>query len=120
VIYTDYATAELGKLAHNGYIATKVSFTNEIERIAKRYHADPNTVMQIVSSDRRVKSKEHLRPGLGPFDGKCVPKDTQELVSAGRELSILLNAVQQSNEITRRTNNQTSLPILEQLLQDNQ
>lgn len=82
VIKTDFKTAELGKLAHNSYIATKVSFTNEIEDICGRVNADPVGVMHIVDSDRRVKSKEHLTPGLGPYGGKCVPKDVDELKAA--------------------------------------
>lgn len=82
VIRTDFKTAELGKLAHNSYIATKVSFTNEMEDICSRVSADPVGVMHIVDSDRRVKSKEHLTPGLGPYGGKCVPKDVDELKTA--------------------------------------
>ena len=94
-IITDFKTAELGKVAHNSFIATKVSFTNEIEAISKRFNADPAKVMQIVNSDRRVKSREHLTPGLGPYGGKCVPKDTDELrIASGSEF---LNAVYSVN-----------------------
>lgn len=91
-----YKDAEIGKLAHNAFIATKVSFTNEIEQICARYGADPGNVMMVVSSDRRVGSREHLRPGLGPYSGSCVPKDTRELMHAGGETP-LLHAVEQVN-----------------------
>lgn len=91
-----YKEAELGKLAHNAYIATKVSFTNEIEHICEKYGADPANVMRVVTSDRRVISPEHLRPGLGPYSGSCVPKDTRELTTAGGDTP-LLNAVEQVN-----------------------
>ena len=64
-----FREAELGKLAHNAYIATKVSFTNEIEQICNEQGADPEEVMSVVSADRRVGSREHLRPGLGPYEG---------------------------------------------------
>ncbi|MGI0080029.1 MAG: hypothetical protein ACRECH_10435, partial [Nitrososphaerales archaeon] len=101
VIKTDFRTAEIGKLAHNAFIATKVSFTNEIEKISNELAASPSTVMEIVSADRRVKSKEHLLPGLGPYEGKCVPKDTMELMQAGGESSRLLRAVHRVNEITK-------------------
>jgi UDPglucose 6-dehydrogenase len=84
-----YREAELGKLAHNAYIATKVSFTNEIEQICEKYDADPTKVMSVVTSDRRVRSREHLTVGLGPYQGSCVPKDTRELLSAGGEAPLL-------------------------------
>jgi UDPglucose 6-dehydrogenase len=69
IIRTDYRSAEVGKLAHNAFIATKVSFTNEIEWICSKVGADANLVMEVVAADRRVKSKEHLRPFLGPYGG---------------------------------------------------
>ena len=97
IIETDFLSAEVGKLAHNAFIATKVSFTNEIERIASELGAKPDDVMDIVSADRRVVSKEHLTPYLGPYGGKCVPKDTLELMSAARQPT-LLRAVHEVNE----------------------
>ncbi len=95
VIRTDHRSAEVAKLAHNAFIATKVSFTNEIESIAKLTGADPGTVMAVVSADRRVLSDAHLRPGLGPYGGKCVPKDTSELAAAGGISARLLRAVEE-------------------------
>ena len=92
-----FSEAELGKLAHNAYIATKVSFTNEIERICEMYDADPENVMQVVTVDRRVVSQEHLRPNKGPYNGSCVPKDTHELMMAGGGAP-LLAAVEQVKE----------------------
>ena len=73
--------AEIGKLAHNAYIATKVTFTCEIERICILHNVDPHPVMETVWRDRRVMNPAHLTPGLGGFDGKCVPKDTRALAS---------------------------------------
>jgi UDPglucose 6-dehydrogenase len=89
-----FSEAELGKLANNAYIATKVSFTNEIERICQMYGADPEKVMQVVAADRRVASREHLRPNRGPYDGPCIPKDTHELMIAGGGAPLLV-AVEQ-------------------------
>ena len=76
-----YMEAEIGKLAHNAYIATKVTFTCEIERLCLLHDVDPHPVMETVWRDRRVLNSAHLTPGLGGFDGKCVPKDTEALVS---------------------------------------
>ena len=55
--------------------------------------------MNIVSSDRRVMSKEHLKPSLGPYAGKCVPKDSKELMNASK--SEFLKAVYKVNEETK-------------------
>ncbi len=93
IIRADHRSAELGKLAHNAFIATKVSFTNTIELISDQLNADPCAVMKIVTSDRRVGSTEHMRPGIGAYGGKCVPKDTSELISATANTD-LLRAVQ--------------------------
>ncbi len=100
VFEMDPRSAEVAKLAHNAFIATKVSFTNEMERISTELGADPGAVMAVVATDRRVGSQEHLRPFLGPYGGKCVPKDTDELMNAARD-AILLRAVYQVNERTK-------------------
>jgi len=80
IIRTDFRSAEIGKLAHNSYIATKVSFTNEMERISREFSGNPRDVMRIVWTDRRIQHSDHLTPGLGPYAGKCVLKDTNELI----------------------------------------
>lgn len=103
-----FRDAEIGKLAHNAFIATKVSFTNEIERICREKGADAEQVMSVVAADRRVGSKEHLRPGLGPYAGSCVPKDTHELRLAGSN-PVLLTAVEAVNEGARTQRSQTHL-----------
>ncbi len=100
IIKCDHRSAEVGKLAHNAFIATKVSFTNEMEAIASKVGADATIVMTVVSADRRVKSDAHLHPGLGPYNGRCVPKDTAELNSFNKSPSALLSAVQKIRGIT--------------------
>jgi UDPglucose 6-dehydrogenase len=83
------ASAELGKLAHNAFIAWKITFANLIGRLANLAGADADDVMAIIHNDRRVKTSEHLQPTLEPFGGKCVPKDTQELANAFEEATLL-------------------------------
>lgn len=68
--------AEIAKLAHNAYIATKVTFTCEIERICIQHNASAKKIMNSIWVDRRIGNKAHFEPELGGFDGKCVPKDT--------------------------------------------
>jgi UDPglucose 6-dehydrogenase len=101
ILKMTHREAEIGKLAHNAFIAVKVSFTNEIETICRENDADPENVMRVIWADRRVKSKEHLQPNLGPYGGKCVPKDTRELINAS-ESTILIKAAEQVNEKTRQ------------------
>lgn len=83
--------AELGKLAHNAYIATKVTFTVEIERLADFFGVDPGPVMETVWRDRRVMNPAHLTPRLGGFAGKCVPKDTAALAKIDSDPESLLH-----------------------------
>ncbi len=85
--------AELGKLAHNAYIATKVTFTCEIERICHSKGANPIPVMETVWTDRRVNNHSHLTPGLGGFDGKCVPKDTAALACEDEDTGSLIKVL---------------------------
>ena len=102
-----WRSAEIGKLAHNAYIATKVSFTNEVEALSLMHDADPYDVMHLVWTDRRVNCPEHLTPYLGGYSGKCVPKDTTELMNCGGK-HILLEAVETVNNSLRQKPNQTS------------
>ena len=83
--------AELGKLAHNAYIATKVTFTVEIERLAKTFNVDPVPIMETVWRDRRVLNPAHLTPNKGGFAGKCVPKDTAALAKLDPDPQSLLH-----------------------------
>ena len=98
VIRTDYKSAEIGKLAHNAYIALKVTFTNTMESISDSYGASALDVMKIVYSDRRVANSAHLEPYKGPYGGKCVPKDTAELITAFGDLAKLLKVADEIND----------------------
>ena len=85
--------AEIAKLAHNAYIATKVTFTCEIERLCTLHGANADDVMRSIWVDRRINNKSHLVPGLGGFDGKCVPKDTYALAKFDSENKSLFNTL---------------------------
>ncbi len=90
-IRMSHLEAEFGKLAHNAFIATKVTFTCEIERIANERGINPHAIMEVVWRDRRVNNNAHLTPGLGGFGGKCVPKDTAALASEDSDKNSLIN-----------------------------
>lgn len=81
----DYRTAEIAKEAHNAFFATKVSFANQMRLICEGAGADVETVMDAVVADGRNTSS-HLDPTLGPYGGKCLPKDTEALAYFGDDV----------------------------------
>ncbi len=100
VIVVDPNTAELAKYASNSFLATKVSFANQMGVICRRMHVDPICVMKIVGLDRRIGSS-HLDPSRGPFGGSCLPKDLNALIFETTKLRVynsLLKVVKEVNE----------------------
>jgi len=99
----DYLTAEIGKEAHNAFFATKVSFANQIRHLCEQEGAEPRTVMDIVTADRR-NTTSHLDPMLGAYGGKCLPKDTRALaiygMTEGADTS-LLNGTMDMNQVAK-------------------
>src|SRR5438067_344847 len=75
------ASAELAKYAANGFLATKLSFANEIANLAQAVGADASAVLGSMGLDPRIGS-QFLRPGLG-WGGSCFPKDTRALQAIG-------------------------------------
>jgi len=99
VIYMDEKSAELTKYAANSFLATKISFMNEIARLCELLGADVDMVRRGVGSDERI-GKRFLFPGIG-YGGSCFPKDVQALVKSSNDASYdfkILNAVMEVNE----------------------
>ena len=94
--FVDDRTAEIAKLALNAFAATKISFANEIKRICDEVGADSEKIMEILRSDKRC-APEYTKPTGNPYGGKCLPKDTRELMGCSSK-SILLRAVEEVNE----------------------
>jgi len=99
VIYMDEASAELTKYAANSFLATKISFMNEIAQLCERMGADVDMVRKGIGSDDRI-GKRFLFSGIG-YGGSCFPKDVQALIQSsaaqGYDFKIL-NAVERVNE----------------------
>ena len=93
--------AEMVKYACNAFHATKVTFANEIGRIAKSLGVDSQSVMRLLCQDTRLNlSPYYLRPG-NPFGGSCLPKDVRALLHEGRRGGVelpLMNSLLPSNE----------------------
>ncbi len=99
VIETDWATAEMIKYANNSFLATKISFINEVANICDLVGADVKLVAQAMGLDYRI-SPKFLNPGVG-YGGSCFPKDVKALSYTARQKgyeSLLLGAVHEVNE----------------------
>jgi UDPglucose 6-dehydrogenase len=99
VIFMDERSAELTKYAANSFLATKISFMNEIAKLCELLGADVDMVRRGIGSDDRI-GKRFLFPGIG-YGGSCFPKDVQALVKSSNEVNYefkILNAVMEVNE----------------------
>jgi len=103
IVRTDLSSAEMIKLAANAFLATKISFINEIANVCDEVGADVTEVARGMGLDPRIGSR-FLNAGLG-FGGSCFPKDTQALkILAGNSgyHFQLLSAVIEVNELQKR------------------
>ena len=83
VVRTDFRTAELIKYGSNAFLATKISFINELAQLCERTGADVQTVALGMGLDSRI-GPSFLRAGVG-FGGSCLPKDTRALARMARD-----------------------------------
>jgi UDPglucose 6-dehydrogenase len=101
-VITSLEAAELTKYAANAFLATKISFINEIANLCDRIGCDVHDVARAIGMDKRIGSK-FLHPGPG-FGGSCFPKDTRALASVAKQFdseSLIVDAVIQVNDKQR-------------------
>ena len=99
VIFMDERSSELTKYAANSFLATKISFMNEIARLCELMGADVDMVRRGIGGDDRI-GKRFLFPGIG-YGGSCFPKDVQALVKSASDVKYdfrILDAVMEVNE----------------------
>lgn len=102
VIFMDVRSAEMTKYAANSFLATKISFMNEIANLCELLGADVDLVRRGVGSDNRI-GKRFLFSGIG-YGGSCFPKDVQALVKSAGEVDYdfkILNAVMEVNGLQK-------------------
>lgn len=102
VIFMDERSSELTKYAANSFLATKISFMNEIAQICERMGSDVDMVRRGIGSDNRI-GKRFLFPGIG-YGGSCFPKDVQALIKSSDEVGYdfeILKAVEKVNAIQK-------------------
>ncbi len=103
LLYTGRRTAELIKYAANAFLATKITFINEIADLAEKVGANVQEVARGIGLDNRIGSK-FLHPGPG-FGGSCFPKDTRALLKTGQDYEVPLRVVEAvitANDIRKR------------------
>jgi UDPglucose 6-dehydrogenase len=92
ILYTDRRTAELTKYAANAFLATKITFINEIADLCEKVGADVQEVARGIGLDNRIGGKFlHAGPGFG---GSCFPKDTLALIKTGQDFAAPLRIVE--------------------------
>ena len=103
VLFTDLYTAEMIKYASNAFLATRISFINEIARICERVDADVKVVAEGMGMDRRI-GPLFLEAGIG-YGGSCFPKDVKALARMAETMGYhpeLLDTVMEINEDQRK------------------
>jgi UDPglucose 6-dehydrogenase len=103
LIIMDEKSAELTKYAANSFLATKITFMNEIANFCEKVGADVDQVRMGIGSDNRI-GHRFLYPGIG-FGGSCFPKDVQALVNSGKEQGYnfeIIQSVLDVNESQKR------------------
>lgn len=103
LLFTDLKSAELIKYASNAFLATKISFINEIANYCELSGADIAAVSKGMGSDSRI-GHRFLHPGIG-YGGSCFPKDIQALIQSGKTVNYhfhILEAVESVNNLQKK------------------
>src|SRR5476651_1523159 len=103
IIYMDERSSELTKYAANSFLATKITFMNEVANLCELVGADVDMVRRGIGSDERI-GRRFLFPGVG-YGGSCFPKDVQAMVKSGDEHKYdfkILNSVIEVNETQKK------------------
>lgn len=102
IIFMDERSAELTKYAANAFLATKISFMNEIAQLCERLNADVDMIRKGIGGDERI-GRRFLFPGIG-YGGSCFPKDVKALSKSSKEAGYgfrILDAVMDVNDNQR-------------------
>jgi len=103
ILYMDERSSELTKYAANSFLATKITFMNEIANMCELVGADVDMVRKGIGADARI-GKRFLFPGVG-YGGSCFPKDVQALAKSAEENKYefkILNSVMEVNETQKK------------------
>ncbi len=99
ILFMDEKSAELTKYAANSFLATKITFMNEVANFCEKVGADVDMVRKGIGTDSRI-GKRFLFPGIG-YGGSCFPKDVKALAKSGKDEGFdfqIINSVMKVNE----------------------
>lgn len=111
IVRTSHETAELSKYASNAFLATKISFINEMACLCDKLGADVSMISKIMGMDRRI-GKFFLHPGPG-YGGSCFPKDIQALIHLSEDMSYDLKIPKAVNAVNQIQKKQAFLKLKE-------
>ena len=97
VLVTGIRTAEMTKYASNAYLATRISFMNELANLCEAVGADVDLVREGMGLDERI-GPSYLFPGVG-YGGSCLPKDVEALIETGRRHDYPLRIIEAVNRV---------------------
>ena len=100
IVRTSVPTAEMVKYASNAFLATKISFINEIANVCEQVGADVRTVAHGMGLDHRI-GPHFLQAGIG-YGGSCFPKDVQALIHSARQFGLVPDLLEAVEEVNRR------------------
>ena len=100
IIVMDVKSAEMTKYASNSFLATKISFMNEIANLCEKVGADAEMVRIGMSTDSRIGNK-FLFPGLG-YGGSCFPKDVKALIKTGHDNNCEMSIIQSADNVNKQ------------------
>lgn len=103
IIVMDVKSAEMTKYAANSFLATKISFMNEIANLCEKVGADAEMVRVGISTDSRIGNK-FLFPGLG-YGGSCFPKDVKALIKTGSDYGIDMSIIKSADNVNKLQRN---------------
>ena len=111
ILFMDERSAEMTKYAANAYLATRISFMNEIANLCERTGANVDDVRRGIGSDSRI-GKRFLFPGVG-YGGSCFPKDVQALSLTSKEHQYPFRILEAVMEVNRRQKHILSQKIVD-------
>ena len=100
VIVMDVKSAEMTKYAANSFLATKISFMNEIANLCEKIGANAEMVRVGITTDSRIGNK-FLFPGLG-YGGSCFPKDVKALIKTGTEFGCDMSIIKSADDTNKK------------------
>jgi UDPglucose 6-dehydrogenase len=97
IIWMSNVSAEMTKYAANAFLATKISFMNNVAQLCEETGADVESVRKGITTDQRI-GRHFLYPGAG-YGGSCFPKDVKALIKTGKDFGVAMHIVQAAEDV---------------------